>query len=151
MIHLQRKLSTILSVSLILAACTARETRFILWRGRRFQELNSLRLLPVELQKGLRVGEPGLNGIADRDGHFNVTDVVDSGLPMKRFVFAGRSEEGFVLVIEHGGFSHNFEVSLFPMVAPPFEATETWVLSDKPSSLKQLFNELEKRGPSATR
>ncbi len=57
--------------------------------GKPLTEAHSLEILPAQLNSLLGRDRSGLEGIADRTGKFNVTDVVDNKLPMRRFVLAG--------------------------------------------------------------
>ena len=133
-----------------LAACTSHGLPSVRWRGQRFQEQHSLQSLPIEVQKALGVGKIGLDGIAEPDGRFNVTDVVESRLPMRRFILGGRSDKALLLVIEHGGYAHYFETSLISLPPGSLQPTEKWTLFEKPSSLKQLIDQLDKRAIAPT-
>jgi hypothetical protein len=73
-------------------------------------ELHTLKQLPPEVLSYLIDDPHSPKGIADRDGKFNLTDaVVNSSLPMRRFVLAGMSSERLVVEVERGGRSHYFQ------------------------------------------
>jgi hypothetical protein len=129
----------VLLIGLLLAACTSHETGSVQWRGQSFREVRAIEELPPIVQNTLGVGQPGLKGIAEPDGKFNVTDVIDSALPMQRFVLAGLSSDTALVVIEHGGRSHYIQASLIPLAANGSGANKTWPLSEKPKSLSELI------------
>ena len=58
-----------------------------------------------------------LDGIADRNGKYNPTDVVDVRLPMRRFVVVGLDGDATLVAIEHGGRGWSVEVVLFKKTA----------------------------------
>jgi len=80
----------------------------------------------------------GLDGIADRDGKFNVTDVVDSKLPMRRFVLAGFNRRCALVAIERGGRGHRFEVLAFERADGKWRAKERWSVDPAPRSFREL-------------
>src|SRR5207253_9180264 len=49
------------------------------WAGHRLREVRTLRGLPVNIQSALGVGRAGRDGIADRNGRFNPSDIGDGG------------------------------------------------------------------------
>src|ERR1700761_8678389 len=70
--------------------------------------IRTLKQLPPEVDVFLI--NDGPKGIADRNGEFNPTDVVeDASVPMRRFVIAALSTERLIVEIEHGGRAHNFQ------------------------------------------
>jgi hypothetical protein len=73
------------------------------------QELRTLKDLPPEVLSFLLNDPHSPKGIADRNGQFNVTDVVNSSLPMRRFVLAAMTSNRLVVEVERGGRSHYFE------------------------------------------
>jgi len=91
--------------------------------------------LPPTIQAGLEVGRPGLFGVADRGRPFNVTDVVDSKLPMRRFLAAGRDGDTWLVALEEGGRGYSVQVFLFSAL----EATpkQRWGLLDRPRTLRE--------------
>src|SRR4051795_13221381 len=70
-------------------AALAKSQERIQWAGHALSEVRTVQELPPGLQAVLGVGTPGMEGIADRNGKYNPTDDVDSGLPMRRFLVAG--------------------------------------------------------------
>ena len=73
-----------------------------------WRELRSLNELPPDILSFL-VNDPP-QGIADRDGKFNLTDVVvDRSVPSRRFVIAAISIDRVIVEIEHGGRAHYFQ------------------------------------------
>ncbi len=129
----------------VLAACTGRETGAVQWRGLHFREARSIQSLPTHIQNALGVGQPGLDGIADQNGQFNATDVVDSALPRRRFALAGLSSDAVLVAIEQGGRGYNVQVSFIPLASKDAKPSETWTLFKKPESLRALVEQLEKQ------
>ncbi len=118
------KIATALFVAL-LAACSSPAPSSVQWRGQEFSEITSLKALPASIQGALGASRPGLEGVADAGASFNVTDVVDAKLPMRRFVLAGLSKTHALVAVEHGGRAHNVRVVLYEL---PDTEKEQWVL-----------------------
>lgn len=108
----------------------------IQWAGHALSEVLTLRQLPPDLQAVLGVGTPGLHGIADRNGKYNPTDVVDSTLPMRRFVVAGMDGDTTLVAIEHGGLGWRVDVALFKKTS----VERNWVLFKSPKDLRELVD-----------
>jgi hypothetical protein len=134
---------SLLGMLALLTACTSHETSGVQWRGQFFRQVYSLQALPTAIQNSLGVGRPGMEGIADRDGKFNPTDVVDSALPMRRFALAGLSSNAALVAIEHGGRGYNVQILLIPLASIDTEPKETWTLFEAPKSLRELIDKLE--------
>ena len=120
-----------------------RESAVVRWQGHAFSEVRSLDDLPDEMQSTLGVRRPGLEGIADRGGAFNQTDVVGGQLPMRRFLTAGKDGDTWLVALERGGRAYNVEVFLFSerQAASPQE----WVLSDRPQTLSEVVRQLSEQ------
>jgi len=108
------------------------------WAGHRFHEVRTLKELPTDVQVALGVGTSGLEGIADRKGKYNPTDVIDSSLPMRRFLVAGIDGDATLVALEHGGFGWRVEVILFDHADPK----TTTVLFESPQTLRALVDHL---------
>jgi hypothetical protein len=86
---------------------------------------SSLDRLPEPLTAYLadKLASPaGYGGLARRDGYFNATDVVISGLPMRRLISAGRAGDRWFVWYEHGGLgmhAHLVFIDLPPDVKEP--------------------------------
>jgi hypothetical protein len=120
------------------ATASAKNQERIQWAGYALSEVRTLRELPSGVQAVLGVGTPGLDGIADRNGKYNPTDVVDSSLPMRRFLVAGLDGDTTLVAIEHGGRGWRVEVTLFKKTA--FE--RNWILFKSPKTLRELVDQL---------
>lgn len=118
------------------ASATSQER--IQWAGYALSEVRTLRELPPGIQAVLGVGTPGLNGIADRNGKYNATDVVDSSLPMRRFLVAGVDASTTLVAIEHGGRGWRVEVTLFKNTT----VERSWTLFKSPKDLRELVDQL---------
>ena len=84
----------------------------------RYRSIDSLRELPREVAAGL---ERHLHGapVADRGESFRSGDVVtDPDPPVHRFLWAGTSPTGSVVVYEHGGLGLHYHLVLFTPGAP---------------------------------
>ena len=139
-------LITILLISLTQFACSSQKTDNVHWRGQNYKEVLSIFLLPNRLQEMIGVGRQGLEGIADRNEKFNVTDVIDPTLPMRRFAVAGLSSKSAIVAVERGGRGYNVQILLIPLKSAGEEISETWVLFKKPTTLRALLDELGKLG-----
>ena len=120
------------------ATVSAKNQERVLWAGYALSEVRTLRELPSGIQAALGVGTPGLDGIADRNGKYNPTDVVDSSLPMRRFLVAGVDANTTLVAIEHGGFGWRVEVTLFKNTA----VERSWTLFKSPKGLRELVDQL---------
>jgi hypothetical protein len=115
------------------------------WKGHDLAEVRTLAALPKPVQNNLLVKASGLEGIADRGGRFNVTDVVDADLPMRRFILAGTDQHLTLVALEHGGRAHYFEAVSFSEVHGELVATQRWALDDAPKNLRALISSIEEK------
>ncbi len=106
--------------------------------GKPLTEAHSLEILPAQLNSLLGRDRSGLEGIADRNGKFNVTDVVDNKLPMRRFVLAGLSASCAVVAVERGGRAHTYEVVMFERTDAKWRVAQRWSINAAPRSLQEL-------------
>jgi len=106
--------------------------------GKPLVEAHSLEILPSQLNSLLGRDRSGLEGIADRNGKFNVTDVVDNKLPMRRFVLAGLSASCAVVAVERGGRAHTYEVVMFERTDAKWRVAQRWSINAAPRSLQEL-------------
>jgi len=80
-----------------------------------------------------------VDGIADRDGRFNVTDVTAHNWPMRRFVLAAVGTSCAVVAVEYGGRAHGFELTEYRLTGEGWKAGERRILSSEPKSTKDLL------------
>jgi hypothetical protein len=73
--------------------------------GLDYAEARSLQDLPPEIQAALGADALGMDGIADRGGHFNSSDVVDEKVPGRRFAAGGFAPGRAVVFVERAGLS----------------------------------------------
>ena len=80
----------------------------------RFGIVTSIRGLPLGVRDGLQTlfGSPKLD-IAEPGAEFQVTDVVNPKLPIRRLVAAGCSTDHCLVYYERGGSDHTWHVALF--------------------------------------
>jgi hypothetical protein len=126
----------------LLESCAETPPASVEWAGHTFREVRTLSALPPSLQTALGVGRLGLEGIADRDGKFNPTDVVDSKLPMRRLLVAGLEGDTALVAIEHGGRGSRVEVAFFSDTDRRAVVERTWTLFDAPRTLRALVDRL---------
>ncbi len=135
-------------VALALVACDFQHTAAtVQWGGYTFQEVRALAGLPPTIKSTLGVGRPGLDGVADRGQSFNVTDMVDDRVPMRRLLSAGRDGDNWIVAIERGGRGYSVEVFLFS--AHEAAPKQTWVLrdlGDRPTTLAQVVQQMVRWG-----
>src|SRR5437867_339108 len=107
-------------------------------------EARSLESLPAQVNSLLGRGRDGLDGIADRNGKFNVTDVVDNKLPMHRFVLVGFNDSCALVAVERGGRAHWFEVLAFERTNGKWQVKQRWSIDAMPDSLQELRRRVRK-------
>lgn len=76
--------------------------------------------------------------MADPGGRFNATDVVDTGLPMRRLVFAGESSNGAFVYYEHGGRGFHYHLAVFNMRDDPTSLIFAGRFFDRAENLDRL-------------
>jgi hypothetical protein len=103
------------------------------------REVKSLRELPAGVQAALGVGKSALDGIADRGAQYNATDVVDSRLPMRRFLVGGLDNRTALVAVEHGGIGWGVIVYAFSISGQRAAIERKWKLSKSPQSLRALI------------
>jgi hypothetical protein len=86
-----------------------------------------------------------MEGIADRTGKYNSTDVVDSRLPMRRFLIAGLDADSALLAIEHGGIGWRVEVALISNTNQKPTTQRNGTSSESPKTLRELVDRLSLR------
>ena len=134
-------LAFLIAVSVAMVACESEHiSGAVEWRGHAFHEVRALADLPAVIQSGLGVGRPGLDGVADRGRPFNVIDVVDDALPMRRFLVAGRDDGTWLVALERGGRGYSVEVFLFS--AGEATPSQKWVLLDRPKTLREVIQQV---------
>ena len=106
--------------------------------GAPLTEARSLEKLPSQLSSLLGRGRPGVDGLADRDGNFNVTDVVDDKLPMRRFVLGGFNDNCALVAIERGGRGHWFELLTLMHTSGKWHVRSRRSIETAPTSLEEL-------------
>jgi hypothetical protein len=121
------------------AACEQHTTPSVAWQGREFVEVGSLASLPAPIQDSLGVGREGAAGIADRGARFNTTDVIQPGLPMRRFVIAGVASDAALVAYERGGRGYSVGVSLFDWSGSRVRRVRSWTVYDPPDGLAGLI------------
>jgi hypothetical protein len=106
--------------------------------GATLNEATSLAALPDGVRRLLASMGNGFDGIADKGGRFNATDVVDHNVPMRRFILAAVGATCAVVAIEHGGLAHNFEVREYQVVGSAWQLTSHATVFNEPRSVADL-------------
>jgi len=102
--------------------------------------VHSLAELPPEVRGILGARRDGLEGIADRGGKFNATDVINPKLPMRRFSLAGVAQNCALVAVERGGRGYSVEVLLFERSANSWNIQTFASLKSAPRSLPELVS-----------
>jgi hypothetical protein len=92
-------------------------------------EVRSLASLPADVATALRRPYAGHYGMADRGEPFNVTDVADPNLSMRRFIVGGVSDDYVVVGFEVGGRGHALATIAFTRVNSKWNETPTRYLT----------------------
>jgi hypothetical protein len=106
--------------------------------GHALTEVKAIAGIPPEVYELLGGHGTGLDGIADRGGSYNSTDVIDKALPMRRFVLAGSSSDCVALAFERGGRGHSIELWVFSRNADAWIGERRGRFRVPPRSLKEL-------------
>jgi hypothetical protein len=102
-------------------------------------EVRSLDALPIQLRHMLPGATSGPDGISDRGGRFNVTDVTDHDLPMRRFVLAAIGTSCAVIAVEFGGRAHGFELTEYRLTDEAWQAVRHRAVLGEPKSTRDLL------------
>lgn len=86
------------------------------------------------------VETPSLDGIADAGGKYNITDVIDPALPMRRFLVAGLEDNAALIGIDRGGRGWGVEVTLFSNIIQTPKVDRKWILLEEPRTLRALVD-----------
>jgi hypothetical protein len=107
--------------------------------GAAVTEVRSLEALSIQLRHLFPSSTSGVDGIADRGGRFNATDVIVHDWPMRRFVLAAVGTSCAVVAVEYGGRAHGFELTEYSLTGEGWKAGERHTLSSVPKSTKDLL------------
>jgi len=112
------------------------------WRcpGVSASEVRSLDDLPNDLRKMLPASETGSNGIADRDGPFNATDMVRPNVPTRRFTVAAVGAGCAVVAVERGGMAHHFELTEYHLMAGEWTEVRRVEVLQPPRGISDLLS-----------
>src|SRR5437879_11483635 len=126
-------------VLVVVVTCAAAADTGLPIDTRSLVEVRTLAALPRAVNSALGRQKPGLEGIADVREKFNATDVVDSRLPMRRFVVGGASSTAALVAYEQGGRSHLFHAVAFSLGRSGWSEVGEWTLSANPSTLRAVL------------
>ena len=126
-------------VLVVVVTCTAAADTGLSVDTRSLVEVRMLAALPRAVTSALGRQKAGLEGIADIRENFNATDVVDSRLPMRRFVVGGASSTAALVAYEQGGRSHSFHAVAFSLGRSGWSEVGEWTLSANPSTLRAVL------------
>lgn len=108
--------------------------------ARALAEVRTLDALPKEVNVLLGRDKSGLDGIADSGKPFNMTDVVDPRLPMRRFLRGGSSLHFVLVEYELGGRGHSIHVVAFESQRSGWAQVGHWTLTKDPMTLYGIVN-----------
>ena len=108
--------------------------------GTAVTEALSLEALPYQLRHLLPSSTSGVDGMADRGGRFNATDVVVHDWPMRRFVLAAVGTSCAVVALEYGGMAHGFELTEYHLTGEGWKAGARRTLPSEPKSIGDLLD-----------
>ena len=108
-------------------------------------QVRTLDGLPRDVNALLGQGKGGPDGIADRGQPFNKTDVVDSRLPMRRFIVGGSSLSAVLVAYEQGGRGSSVQALGFVLEPSGWKQIGQWTLKSTPYT---LFGLIELIAPS---
>jgi hypothetical protein len=103
-------------------------------------KIESLTGLPAPLRALLPPVAHGPDGIADRGGRFNATDVGDGTLPRRRFSLAAVSGDCAVIATEYGGIAHGFEIAEYHLVQGRWNVTNRTSVFREPKTVVDLMS-----------
>jgi hypothetical protein len=109
-----------------------------------FAEARSLAQLPHEVSVALGAERKGLDGIADREGKFNRTDVANTELPMRRFSLGAVAPNCVLAAVEHGGVAYYVELLAFERTRNAWRAHKLAIMNSGPRSLAELISRASK-------
>ena len=107
--------------------------------GAAITEVRSLDALPKQLRHLFPSSTTGVDGIADRRGRFNATDVIVHDWPMRRFVLAAVGTSCAVVAVEYGGRAHGYELTEYRLATDGWKAGERHTSFSEPKSTKDLL------------
>lgn len=137
------RIAALLVISALAGGCTRPGAKTVEWEGHFLKEARSLYEMPGALQSALGVGRSGLEGVADRGRPYNVTDVVDPSLPMRRLLAAGGDSAVWIVALERGGRAYSVEVFEFAPLEPT--PKQTWILNNRPKTFEQVLRNISRR------
>jgi len=108
--------------------------------GESLVEVRSLVALPPGVRRLLPSETTGLAGIADAGADFNLTDVVDRQLSMKRFTLAAVGKTCALVGIEIGGYSHHYQIEEYRLVGAEWQLNGRDDVGGRPRSVDDLLN-----------
>ena len=132
-------------VLVVVVTCAAAADTGLPIDTRSLVEVRTLAALPRVVTSALGRQNAGLEGIADVREKFNATDVVDSRLPMRRFVVGGASSTAALVAYEQGGRSHSFHAVAFSLGRSGWSEVGEWTLSAKPSTLRAVLEVVDSK------
>jgi hypothetical protein len=102
-------------------------------------EVRSLEALPDQLRHLFPSATSGVDGIADRSGRFNATDVIVHDWPMRRFVLAAVGTSCAIVAVEYGGRAHRVELTEYRLTGGEWKTMERRTVAGEPRSTKDLL------------
>jgi hypothetical protein len=111
--------------------------------GSSLVEVRRLSELPSGAATALGWQKAGLEGMADAGGQFNSTNIVDSRLPLRRFISGGANANSALIGYEEGGPSypaHTYHARAYLLDKSGWKQTGEWTLGYRPHTLQLLLS-----------
>jgi hypothetical protein len=102
-------------------------------------EVNTIEAFPTDIKVALGRQKSGVDGFADKRDKFNATDVINSDLPMRRFIVGGASSNSDVLAYEEGGRAYSIHAVAFTLGKQGWTPAGEWDLAENPYTLRRLL------------
>jgi len=132
-----RSLSVALTLALTLACFQATALDKAGCASSAYTEVHTLSELPAEARAALQTDRFGLNGLADKNGDFNSTDL--GGGPKRRFALAGLSSNSILVAVEHGGRGYFVELWMFERSGNGWRGEQQQSMGAIPRSAEELI------------
>lgn len=108
--------------------------------GSHFDEIRYINAVPKSILKELMAiaHSKEKNFMANVNGAFNATDIVDGRYPDRRLIFAGKSDKLFFIYYECGGIGYHLSLVMFDISSSNIKPILALTMFDKATSINNL-------------
>ncbi|MCU7495997.1 MAG: hypothetical protein HF314_16945 [Ignavibacteria bacterium] len=108
--------------------------------GSRFDEIRNIKDVPRSIIKELKAvaHSKEKNFMANVNGTFNSTDIVDNRYPDRRLIFAGTSDKLYFIYYECGGIGYHLSLVMFDITSGKIKPVLALTMFDKATSINNL-------------